>query len=118
MTGKQKYSKTDVAVAGMSPLFDGLKNEVLMNRHSKKELLNVYKKFKYLDASFYLLVKDKQGNQISYANYLLKQYQNKLGNRGITSDQWKYWMGFLKKLAAHAYKTCIAINTEPSSWNH
>lgn len=114
--GNMKYSKSDMKMQEMSDLFDGLKNEVFMQRHTKQELFAVYNKYKFLDASFYPLVKDKNGEEISYAQNLLHEYQNKLGKGSMMSDQWNYWMGFLKKLAPHAYKTLILINTEPSTW--
>lgn len=113
----QSYSKGDMAVNEMSDLFSGLKNEVFVHRHSKKELIAVYNKYKFLDASFYPLIKNENGGEpVSYAHQLLKKYQNKIGNKSLTSDHWNYWVGFLKKLASHAYRTCIVINTKPSSW--
>lgn len=33
-----------------------------------------------------------------------------------TADRWQYWIGFLKKLDAHAYRTRIWINTKPGTW--
>ena len=115
--GKQNYSKSDEQIGEMSDLFEGLKNEVYMQRHSKKEMLAVYNKYKFLDDSFYLLVKDKDGSMIPYSKQLLAQYKNKLSSADMMTDQWNYWMGFLKKLANHAYKTCIVINTKPSTWH-
>jgi hypothetical protein len=115
--GKQNYSKSDEQIGEMSDLFEGLKNEVYMQRHSKKEMLAVYNKYKFLDDSFYLLVKDKDGSTIPYSKQLLAQYKNKLSSMDMMNDQWNYWMGFLKKLANHAYKTCIVINTKPSTWH-
>jgi len=115
--GKQNYSKSDEQIGEMPDLFEGLKNEVYMQRHSKKEMLAVYNKYKFLDDSFYLLVKDKDGSMIPYSKQLLAQYKNKLSNAEMMNDHWNYWVGFLKKLANHAYKTCIIINTKPSSWH-
>jgi hypothetical protein len=115
--GSQNYSKSDEQIGEMSDLFEGLKNEVYMQRHSKKEMLAVYNKYKFLDDSFYLLVKDKDGSMIPYSKQLLAQYKNKLSNAEMMNDHWNYWVGFLKKLANHAYKTCIIINTKPSSWH-
>lgn len=103
-------------MGGMSDLFDGLKNEVYMQRHSQKELIVVHNKYKFLDDSFYTLVKGQDG-LVSYAQNLLKEYKDKLGSASAMSDQWNYWVGFLKKLSAHAYKTCIVINTQPSGWH-
>ena len=115
--GKQNYSKSDEQIGEMSDLFDGLKNEVYMQRHSQKEMLAVYNKYKFLDNSFYLLVKDKDGSAIPYSNQLLAQYKNKISSADMMKDHWNYWIGFLKKLAKHAYKTCIVINTKPSTWH-
>ena len=115
--GKQNYSKSDEQIGEMSDLFEGLKNEVYMQRHSQKEMLAVYNKYKFLDDSFYLLVKDKNGSAIPYSKQLLAQYKNKLSGADMMKDHWNYWIGFLNKLAMHAYKTCIVINTKPSTWH-
>ncbi len=115
--GKQNYSKADETAGEMSNLFDGLKNEVYMQHHSQKELIAVYNKYKFLEVSFFPLVKDKQDGPVSYARHLLRQYKNKLGNTDAMSDHWNYWIGFLKKLASNAYKTCIVINTKPAEWH-
>ena len=115
--GGQSNYKSQEKIGEMSDLFEGLKTEVYMQRHSKKELFKVYDKYKFLDNSFYLLKKDKGGSIIPYSKQLLAQYKNKLSSADMVNDQWNYWMGFLKKLAANAYQTCIVINTKPSSWH-
>ena len=115
--GGQKKINSAEKIGGMSDLFDGLKNEVYMQHHSQKELMAVYNKYKFLEVSFFPLVKDKQDGPVSYAQHLLKQYKNKLGNTNVMSDHWNYWIGFLKKLASNAYKTCIVINTKPAEWH-
>jgi len=114
--GGQSNYKSQEKIGEMSDLFDGLKNEVYMQRHSQKEMIAVHNKYKFLDDSFYTLVKGQDG-LVSYAQNLLKEYKNKPSNTSAMSDHWNYWMGFLKKLAAHAYKTCIVINTKPSTWH-
>lgn len=115
--GGQAHSKENLTISGMSDFFSGFKNDISLHGHTNKELIAVYNKYKFLDASFFLLVKDKNGDKISYAHQLLSQYQNKIGNSVYEKDTWNYWLGFLKKLAAHAYKTCIVINTKPSTWH-
>ncbi len=115
--GGQAYSKEDMTINGMSDFFSGFKNDINLHHHPKKELIALYNKYKFLDTSFFPLVKDKSGDKISYANQLLNQYKNKIGNSVYERDTWNYWLGFLKKLAAHAYRTCIVINTKPSTWH-
>ena len=114
--GQISYSKTDAEINQMSDLFGGLRNEVYAQRHTKKELLKVYSKYKFLDTSFYTLKKDADGNYINYADQLLKQYKSKLSSAKMVKDNWNYWIGFLKNLTKQAYKTCIVINTKPGSW--
>ncbi len=166
-------SPADRRIAAMSDLFEGLREEVPMGRHTKKELLAVYAKYRHLETAWYPTVKQADGSLISYDRLLLKRYKDKLtaqvhgaaqaplaagrdlealarraqaaaaagrmdelqtiGGRmqttqegatpGIkhlqdveTADRWAYWIGFLNKLDAHAYRTRIWINTKPGTW--
>ena len=113
---EMEYSGQDAVISGMSKLFDGLKNEIFMQHHTKKELIGVYKKYKFLDTSFYFLSKDKNGDLVSNADKLLEQYKSKIRNSNPMNDHWNYWLGFLNKLADHAYSTCIVINKKWGSW--
>lgn len=36
----------------------------------------------------------------------------------ILKDRWDFWLAFLKKLDAHAYRTRIRINTLPKTWGY
>lgn len=40
------------------------------------------------------------------------------GGKSITKDRWSFWMGFLKDLDGHAYRTRIWINTQPKTWGY
>jgi hypothetical protein len=31
-------------------------------------------------------------------------------------DNWNLWLGVLKKIDAHAYRTAIAVDKKPDSW--
>jgi len=166
-------SPADHRIAAMSDLFEGLREEIPMAHHTKKELLAVYAKYRHLETAWYPTIKQADGTLISYDRLLLKKYKDKLsaqvhgaaqaplaagrdlealarqaqaaaaagrtdelqalGGRmqttqeaaapGVqhlqdveTADRWQYWVGFLKKLDAHAYRTRIWINTRPGTW--
>lgn len=36
----------------------------------------------------------------------------------VTKDHWTFWMGFLKDLDTHAYRTRIWVNTAPKTWGY
>ncbi|MEJ2508188.1 MAG: hypothetical protein P8009_01695 [Gammaproteobacteria bacterium] len=40
------------------------------------------------------------------------------GRAAQLKDRWDFWLAFLKDLDAHAYRTRIWINTQPSSWGY
>jgi len=102
------------AMNNMSDLFDGLKDGTLAPyNHSRAELIALYKRYQYLETAEYPGAPD--GSDNDYDRWLLaKDKASFTGN----ADHWNDWLGFLKQLDAHAYRTRIVIAVDPKSWEH
>lgn len=135
-----------VGMQRMSDLFEGLRNEVLANRHTEAELKRVYAQYKHLESAEFPSVRLPGGGAVPYDTWLLKkdkqafevqptqaqmqarqQQAMQLEAAGKSDeaaqlmsgpDHWNDWLGFLKKLDAHAYRTRIVIYVDPESWKH
>lgn len=100
------------AMNKMSDLFDGLKDGTLPPyNHSRAELIALYKRYQYLETAEYPAAPD--GSDGDYDRWLLAK--DKAGF-GRDADHWNDWIGFLKQLDAHAYRTRIVIAVDPKSW--
>lgn len=93
--------------------FSVLKQEVLMHRHSEKDLKSVYQHYKGLETAFYPMASSAQG-PLPYEQKLYNQCRRMfppptpLDSSG--SDHWNDWLHCLKRMAAHAYRTRIRID--------
>ena len=102
------------AMNKMSDLFDGLKDGTLAPyNHSRAELIALYKHYEYLDTAEYPYVAGK--DDLTYDRWLLDKDKAAFAGPG---DHWNDWLGFLKQLDAHAYRTRIIIPVDPKSWEH
>jgi len=100
------------AMNRMSALFDGLKDGTLPPyNHSRAELIALYKRYRYLDTAEYPYVAGK--DDLSYDRWLLARDKAAFAGPG---DHWNDWLGFLKQLDTHAYRTRIIIPVDPKSW--
>lgn len=97
--------------------FVGLKQEVIAHRHTQKELDAVYRRYRYLTTSEYPMVKGDSG-PIAYDKLEFSRCKQKYltqesylpGTRD--TNRWNDWLGCLRKLAAHAYRTRIVIDVD------
>jgi len=102
------------AMNKMSDLFDGLKDGTLAPyNHSRAELIALYKHYEYLDTAEYPYVAGK--DDLTYDRWLLDKDKAAFAGPG---DHWNDWLGFLKQLDTHAYRTRIIIPVDPKSWEH
>lgn len=102
------------AMNKMSSLFDGLKDGTLAPyNHSRAELIALYKHYEYLDLAEYPYVAGK--DNLTYDRWLLDRDKAAFAGPG---DHWNDWLGFLKQLDAHAYRTRIIVPVDPKSWEH
>ncbi|MGN6729575.1 MAG: hypothetical protein ACTHJG_07070 [Rhodanobacteraceae bacterium] len=102
------------AMNKMSDLFDGLKDGTLAPYdHSRAELIALYKRYQYLETAEYPRAPD--GSQDDYDRWLLAKDKARFSR---DADHWNDWLGFLKQLDAHAYRTRIVIPVDPKSWGH
>ncbi|HEY3521615.1 MAG TPA: hypothetical protein VGK80_11340 [Rhodanobacteraceae bacterium] len=99
------------AMNKMSDLFEGLKDGTLPPyNHPRSDLIRIAKQYQYLDTAEYPQSPDgKQG----YDRWLLAKDKAAFAGAG---DHWSQWLGFLKDLDAHAYRTRIIIAVDPKSW--
>lgn len=100
------------AMNKMSDLFDGLKDGTLPPyNHSRAELIALYKRYQYLETAEYPRAPDGK----DYDRWLLAK-DKALFTRA--ADHWNDWLGFIRQLDAHAYRTRIIIPVDPKSWGH
>ena len=98
----------------MSDLFDGLKNGIMPpSGHSSTELIGLYRRYQYLETAEYPFAKADGGHLVPYDRWLLARDKAAFAGPG---DHWNDWIGFLKDLDAHAYRTRIVIPVDPRSW--
>jgi hypothetical protein len=98
----------------MSDLFDGLKGGIMQpSSHSSTELIGIYQRYRYLETAEYPYAKSADGELVSYDRWLLAKDKAAFASPG---DHWDDWIGFLKDLDAHAYRTRIIIPVDPRSW--
>ena len=101
------------AMNKMSDLFDGLKDGTLAPyNHSRAELIALYKRYQYLETAEYPRAPDGKDD---YDRWLLKK-DKAIFTRA--ADHWNDWLGFIRQLDAHAYRTRIVIPVDPRSWGH
>lgn len=101
------------AMNKMSDLFDGLKDGTLAPyNHSRAELIALYKRYQYLETAEYPRA---PGGKDDYDRWLLKK-DKAIFTRA--ADHWNDWLGFIRQLDAHAYRTRIVIPVDPRSWGH
>lgn len=102
------------AMNKMSDLFDGLKDGTLAPyNHSRAELIALYKRYQYLETAEYPRAPD--GSKDDYDRWLLAKDKAAFTR---AADHWNDWLGFIRQLDAHAYRTRIVIPVDPRSWGH
>lgn len=102
------------AMNKMSALFEGLKQATFAPyNHSRAEAIALYKRYRHLETDEYPYVKAEGKDPVPYDQWLLARDKAAFSGPG---DHWNQWIGFLKDLDAHAYRTRIVIPVDPRSW--
>ena len=77
----KSLSPEDRTIGRMSYLFDGFKQGYYHGggRHSKQDLVNLYKKYSYLERSYFPTMKMSDGKLTSYDAWLMDKYKSRFG---------------------------------------
>ena len=95
--------------------FKAFKQEVVMGRHTQKELDAVYRRYRHLVTAVYPVVEGQYG-PVVYDELVFSRCKEKYSNRSgylagpEAPDHWKDWLGCLHKLGKRAYRTRIVID--------